>query len=163
MGYIRVVTFQNRRWNWVNFLFLNFFFCSCLLFLECSVKFTKLGCYNDDQNSPRPLPIEILNDIGSQSPGFSGSYANWGEWDEYYKDFICRCAKETLHHGYKVFGVQNFGKYQIFKTVYKFFYIFRAVRVRLFKHCWNITIFATAWPNLNNLRSLFEVLVTNDK
>ncbi|XP_066913047.1 uncharacterized protein [Clytia hemisphaerica] len=75
---------------------------------DCIVKFTKLGCYNDDQNNPRPLPKEILNDISFQFPGFSGKQADWGEWDDYYKDFVCRCAKETIKHGYKVFGVQNF-------------------------------------------------------
>jgi len=55
--------------------------------------------------------MQLLNDISHKNDGFSGEYADWGEWNDYYKQFICRCAESTLGRGFKVFGVQNFGEF----------------------------------------------------
>ena len=76
----------------------------------CPVNFAKIGCYNDDQNNPRPLPEQIMNDRGVQYPGFSGRKIDWDHWNNYLPQLVCRCAIQTKLKGYKTFGIQFFGK-----------------------------------------------------
>ena len=44
-----------------------------------------------------------------KSPKFSGIKVNWGEWDKYLNDIVCRCAAEAKEKKYSLFGVQNYG------------------------------------------------------
>ena len=84
----------------------------------CPVEFAKLGCYNDDQNNPRPLPDELFNDRGAEFQGYTGIPIDFEHWEKYSPDFVCRCAMETKKRGFKVFGVQFFGNFRIFPEVY---------------------------------------------
>eukprot|EP00794_Sanderia_malayensis_P010874 gene10874-12030_t len=72
----------------------------------CAVKYAKIGCYNDDGNSPRPLPEMLFTD---QNPATSGRHIDYDNWDQYMPDVVCRCAKETTKRAYRVFGLQLFG------------------------------------------------------
>ncbi|XP_012562162.1 uncharacterized protein LOC100198647 isoform X5 [Hydra vulgaris] len=74
----------------------------------CSVNYIKIGCYNDDQNNPRPLPEPLLNDRSEKYPGFSGKTIDWAHWNHYMPEFVCRCAEKAKANGYKIFGVQFF-------------------------------------------------------
>ncbi|XP_065644352.1 uncharacterized protein LOC100198647 isoform X16 [Hydra vulgaris] len=74
----------------------------------CSVNYVKIGCYNDDQNNPRPLPEPLLNDRSEKYPGFSGKTIDWAHWNHYMPEFVCRCAEKAKANGYKIFGVQFF-------------------------------------------------------
>ena len=44
-----------------------------------------------------------------KSPKFSGIKVNWGEWDKYLNDIVCRCAAKAKEKKYSLFGVQNYG------------------------------------------------------
>ncbi|XP_057300850.1 uncharacterized protein LOC130635516 isoform X2 [Hydractinia symbiolongicarpus] len=74
----------------------------------CPVNYAKLGCYNDDQNNPRPLPEQLVNDRGATFPHYSGSPINWDHWATYLPKFVCRCAMLAKKKGYKIFGIQFF-------------------------------------------------------
>lgn len=44
-----------------------------------------------------------------KSAKFSGIKVNWGEWDKYLNDIVCRCAAKAKEKKYSLFGVQNYG------------------------------------------------------
>lgn len=67
---------------------------------KCTVPFHKHGCFKDDMVNPRPLPDLILNDRSS---------INWGDWDTYMPQLVCRCAKKAAELQYKYFSVQYYG------------------------------------------------------
>ena len=76
----------------------------------CFTQFENVGCYEDKQISPRPLPELIFTDINITSPKHSGKKAQLGELDIYLSDVLCRCAERAQELGYEYFGVQNHGK-----------------------------------------------------
>ena len=78
--------------------------------IGCEIGYAKIGCYNDDQNNPRPLPEQIFNDQKPGTPQFSGKFVDYDHWDTYMPQMVCRCARQTVRRGYKVFGIQFFGK-----------------------------------------------------
>ena len=76
----------------------------------CEVKYAKIGCYSDDGNNPRPLPEELFTDHSPTSSVFTGRHVDYDHWDQYLPSVVCRCAKMADQKGYRVFGVQLFGK-----------------------------------------------------
>ena len=83
----------------------------CFVDARCSVQFTPVGCFNDKQQEHgRPLPELLITDRDMKSPKFSGIKVNWGEWDKYLNDIVCRCAAKAKEKKYSLFGVQNYGK-----------------------------------------------------
>lgn len=83
----------------------------CFVDARCSVPFTPVGCFNDKQQEhDRPLPELLMTDRDMKSSKFSGFKVNWGEWDKYLNDIVCRCAVKAKEKKYSLFGVQNYGK-----------------------------------------------------
>lgn len=76
----------------------------------CYTQFKNVGCYVDQQISPRPIPELIFTDINTSSPKYSGRQAHLGELDTYLSDVLCRCAELVQELGYEYFGVQNHGR-----------------------------------------------------
>ena len=85
----------------------------------CSVKFERIGCFNDKKDSPRLLPSYLLNDKDEQLQSFSGQFIDWENWYEHLPDFVCRCAKRALEKGWRLFGIQFWGKNYIFTAGYR--------------------------------------------
>ncbi|EDO46080.1 predicted protein [Nematostella vectensis] len=77
---------------------------------RCSVKFSKVGCYKDDEKAPRPLPDLLSTDRNVFSPKFSGIPIDWGNWDKYMEDAVCRCARKASVKSYMYFGLQYYGE-----------------------------------------------------
>ena len=77
--------------------------------MSCPILLKKMGCYKDNQNPPRPLPEYILTDRDKTLPIYSKIDIDWGDWINYFPDFVCRCAKQAKSQGYKFFGVQFYG------------------------------------------------------
>lgn len=78
---------------------------------RCSVPFTPVGCFNDfHQKNARPLPELLMTDRDMNSVKYSGIKVNWGEWDMYMDDIVCRCAEKAKEKKYSHFGIQNYGK-----------------------------------------------------
>lgn len=92
--------------------------CVCnLIDLDlCSVKFERIGCFNDKQEDPRLLPSYMLNDRDEHIADFSGQLIDWENWFEHLPDFVCRCAKKALEKGWRLFGIQFWGE-----TIFFFF------------------------------------------
>ncbi|XP_031574004.1 uncharacterized protein LOC116307825 isoform X2 [Actinia tenebrosa] len=76
----------------------------------CSVKYERVGCYNDNHSDPRPLPQLILTDRDPTDKVYSNVTIDWGNWDSYIDDLICRCARVTQNKRFTYFGVQNYGE-----------------------------------------------------
>ena len=72
--------------------------------------FIKKGCFNDLQN-PRPLPQLMFTDLNNSTAKFSGFPVDWGSWDSYLDDVVCRCAQVSNAKGFNYFGIENFGEY----------------------------------------------------
>ena len=79
----------------------------------CSVRFERIGCFNDKRDSSRLLPSYLLNDIDEQLQSFSGQLIDWENWYEHLPDFACRCAKRALEKGWRLFGIQFWGEIYI--------------------------------------------------
>jgi len=94
------------------------------------VKYHKLGCYKDDGKNPRPLPKLLLTDRDPKSPVFSSIRVDWGKWDSYMSDLVCRCAEKAAENNYRFFGLQYYGKYfaiSILGSILEFFHAVLAV------------------------------------
>ena len=80
----------------------------CVIISDCP-EFTRLGCFKDLMN-PRPLPTILMTDRDPGLRVYSGVKIDWKGWNDYMTDLACRCAKKTKESGFKVFGLQFFGK-----------------------------------------------------
>ena len=76
----------------------------------CKVTYHKLGCYKDNQKNPRPLPKLLQTDRDPKSAVYSTINIDWGKWDSYISDLVCRCAEKAAENNYHFFGLQYFGK-----------------------------------------------------
>ncbi|XP_022796155.1 uncharacterized protein LOC111334626 [Stylophora pistillata] len=76
---------------------------------NCLVDFTKRGCFKDLQ-SRRPLPQLMLTDLDMNNAKFSGFSVDWGSWNSYLEDVVCRCAQISRSKGFDYFGLANFGE-----------------------------------------------------
>lgn len=52
----------------------------------------------------------MLNERDKTSKVYGGRMINWRDWNNYMQGFACRCAKIVKAKGYKVFGLQFYGK-----------------------------------------------------
>lgn len=52
----------------------------------------------------------MLNERDKTSKVYGGRVINWRDWNNYMQGFACRCAKIVKAKGYKVFGLQFYGK-----------------------------------------------------
>ncbi|KAK3699303.1 hypothetical protein QZH41_018421, partial [Actinostola sp. cb2023] len=77
---------------------------------NCAVKVTKVGCYNDDLYTPRPLTNLVLTDRDLNSPLSDGHMFDWEKPAQSMKDLACRCAKKVIKMGYSHFSLQYFGE-----------------------------------------------------
>lgn len=85
--------------------------CDTMVAAEaCSVTYEKVGCFKDNQVSPRPFSELVTTDVDPKSPVYSGSPVNKGDWNTYLADVVCRCAQNTQEYEYEYFGIQNLGK-----------------------------------------------------
>jgi hypothetical protein len=71
---------------------------------ELGTNLTKMGCMNDDQQVPRPLPVMLLN-LTHVNTGFTTE-----EWKIFVHGLLCRCAIETRKKGWYTFGLQAYGE-----------------------------------------------------
>jgi len=86
-----------------------------LVFAEdCPVDFSKKGCFNDLQAGSRPLPQLMFTDLDKSSTEYSGLPVDWGNWDAYLDDVVCRCAQVSKAKGFNLFGIGNFGEYNAY-------------------------------------------------
>ena len=53
----------------------------------------------------------MFSDLDENSPKFSGVPVDWGRWDNYLDDVVCRCAQLSKAKGFNYFGIENFGEY----------------------------------------------------
>ncbi len=90
----------------VGYQFLSLYFsigCGDIFFKKAGS-----GCYRDDK-SPPPLPELILTDRDSSSPVYSGKKVDYGNWDTYMPDLICRCAEKAFSLKKPIFGLEFYG------------------------------------------------------
>ena len=80
---------------------------------NCPVDFIKKGCFNDLQ-SPRPLPQMMFTDLDKTNSKFSGVPVDWGRWNGYLDQVVCRCAQASKEKGFNYFGIESFGEYKIY-------------------------------------------------
>ncbi|XP_066920682.1 uncharacterized protein [Clytia hemisphaerica] len=76
----------------------------------CPLHFKPMGCYNDNQVKPRPLPDYIMNERDYTLPNWNGHIIDWNGWDKYMPALICRCAMAAKKGNYKYFGIQFYGE-----------------------------------------------------
>lgn len=55
----------------------------------------------------------ILTDRDTKDPVYSGQVIDWGNWNAYLVDLVCRCARKAAEKKYNYFGIQYYG--EIFK------------------------------------------------
>eukprot|EP00795_Rhopilema_esculentum_P016531 gene16531-7954_t len=78
---------------------------------QCSVNLTKVGCYRDLGQVPRPLPIKVLEEkennfhVGIRSSSFDKQ-----AWENFLPEFICKCAKKTREMKFWTFSIQNYNE-----------------------------------------------------
>lgn len=77
----------------------------------CHIQYRPLGCFHDDQASPRPLPELILTERDPSHRAWNGKMIDWKNWDDYHVKFICRCAAKAKELHYAFFSTQFYGKY----------------------------------------------------
>ena len=75
---------------------------------SCEVAYKAKGCFQDSPN--RVLKEQVLNERDKTSKVYGGRVINWRDWNNYMQGFACRCAKIVKAKGYKVFGLQFYGK-----------------------------------------------------
>lgn len=78
---------------------------------DCPVDFSKKGCFNDLQAGSRLLPQLMFTDLDNSASQYSGFPVDWGSWDAYLDDVVCRCAQLSKAKGFNSFGIGNFGEY----------------------------------------------------
>lgn len=85
--------------------------------VNCEVDFVPMGCYRDKggldvNNQPRRvLPNYIYNERDPKvKHNYGGRKIDWGNWNNYYPGFACRCAEKAKEKGYDLFGVQFYGE-----------------------------------------------------
>ena len=111
---------MNDRLNLQGYVQLMCAYVMIVIHLDfCSVRFERIGCFNDKKNSPRLLPSYLLNDRDKQLESFSGQLIDWENWYEHLPDFVCRCAKRALEKGWRLFGIQFWGENYIFTADYR--------------------------------------------
>nr|XP_058950079.1 streptococcal hemagglutinin-like [Pocillopora verrucosa] len=76
---------------------------------ECPVQFIKKGCFNAIK-SQKPLPRLMFTDLDARDSKFSGVPIDWGSWNSYLQNVVCRCAQVSKAEGFYYFGVKNFGE-----------------------------------------------------
>ena len=94
--------FSNLSTSIVDFVFFDV--------TACPAKYTKLGCFKDDMNSPRPLPELLFTDRDKSVKKYSNISIDWDNWNSYINDLVCRCAKEAKDRNYAHFSIQFYGK-----------------------------------------------------
>ena len=89
---------------------------------KCPVSFIRIGCFKDNQKSPRPLPELLFTDKDKKSNLYSGKSVNFEDYDSYGLELICRCAKKALASSRAVFGLQNYGEDRLcsFHTLFSY-------------------------------------------
>ena len=75
---------------------------------SCEVAYKAKGCFQDSPD--RVLKEQVLNERDKTSKVYGGRMINWRDWNNYMQGFACRCAKIVKAKGYKVFGLQFYGK-----------------------------------------------------
>lgn len=78
--------------------------------LGCDVGFAPVGCFEDFMDVPRPVANYEHNERDDTIPGFNGIYIDWNNWNNYYKEMICRCAKKARKNNHEIFSIQYWGK-----------------------------------------------------
>lgn len=77
--------------------------------------FEKVDCFVDNHNhEARPLPDYIFNDRDPSIDNFSGMRIDWRNWDVYVPQFACRCAAAAKALNHTFFGMQFYGKWELF-------------------------------------------------
>ncbi|XP_028515478.1 uncharacterized protein LOC114575226 [Exaiptasia diaphana] len=71
----------------------------------CNIGYNKVGCFKDDSKQPRPLKERLFVDSLN-----SGYEIDWGSWNDYMVDLVCRCAEVAAAKKHDYFGIQNFGE-----------------------------------------------------
>lgn len=56
----------------------------------------------------------MFTDLDNRTAKYSGFPVDWGSWDNYMDDVVCRCAQVSKAKGFKYFGVENFGEYKCY-------------------------------------------------
>ncbi|XP_065055679.1 uncharacterized protein LOC135684172 isoform X2 [Rhopilema esculentum] len=75
----------------------------------CSVKLEPVGCYKEKLEN-RALKQEIVLQQPSSLEFHPQSQEGWDKWSKFLPTFICECAKLAFQKGYKVIGIQSFGR-----------------------------------------------------
>ncbi|XP_078375057.1 uncharacterized protein LOC144658501 isoform X1 [Oculina patagonica] len=76
----------------------------------CSVKYIKVGCYNDKRKTSSRAMRELLFQDRYKGKTFSGQKIDWKNYNKYLPDLVCRCAVATSNRGYVFFGIQFYGE-----------------------------------------------------
>ena len=81
------------------------------------MQFIKKGCFNAIK-SQKPLPRLMFTDLDARDSKFSGVPIDWGSWNSYLQNVVCRCAQVSKAEGFYYFGVKNFGRFKSKKTLF---------------------------------------------
>ena len=60
----------------------------------------------------------MFTDLDARDSKFSGVPIDWGSWNSYLQNVVCRCAQVSKAEGFYYFGVKNFGRFKSKKTLF---------------------------------------------
>lgn len=99
----------------IHFEFENGVLIHGLIFTECNgIKFTRVGCYKDNPKAVRTLPQLVLTYRDPGSKVYTGEEIDWLDYEEFFDEYICKCAKKVVSKGYRVLGLQYYGKIHLY-------------------------------------------------
>ena len=87
--------------------------CHLISVSVCNTYYEPAGCHADRSQEPRPIPDFVMTERSYSSEKWNGHLIDWGKWDTYSPEMICRCAEKARKLGRKTFGVQFYGKCRI--------------------------------------------------
>jgi len=76
----------------------------------CDTYYEPVGCFNDKQNVPRPLPDYILTERDYTLSIWNKYLIDWKNWNTYSPEMICRCAAKAKALKRTTFSMQFYGE-----------------------------------------------------
>lgn len=99
--------------SWLLLLFIKisiYFLYHLLVDGSCEVDISPVGCYKED--SAIPAMGEIFhNEAAPDKPNFVGNMIqSVDNYEAYFPDFLCKCARKARENGWEYFGVRELGR-----------------------------------------------------
>ena len=77
---------------------------------SCEVDISPVGCYKEDVATPALGEI-FHNEVAPDKPNFAGTMIqSVDNYEAYFPDFLCKCARKARENGWEYFGVRELGR-----------------------------------------------------